>query len=300
MTVHGQGALALTDSEFWSSPLESIESQFDDLLDRAHDEGTEALLLDGPRGPIDPGERDTLPLVGLSVTAAAKLSDWSFHRHTVLVATSLTSLKTFAGIASPRRRTVMPAAEPGPPPTGMVAEEMLIDARGALDLPWKNDEYQIWLISRDRLSGSVAVALSSASAAGDGAALQASGEASSNSAGIRAECSASTFPGAGESLTVSGSLELELPERWSASGDGESTGAPSRAIPLSVVTTGGLTPEPQVFQREVVMDPLAAGAANPFSIEIGEHISQSYSKQRLYVWLVCGPYISAPIVLEDA
>lgn len=143
---------------FWSDPWHDVEARLDEI----EASGSSGLVLDGPR-TVDLDRRTRLPLIAFRALRERHPAPFAFGEHGVLVAVDLQSGRTHAAIAAPPKRAGVripggQGAEIGPA-SGVTIEQLELDVRAALQLPWKPGEYAIWMVSRHFTSNRITVRL---------------------------------------------------------------------------------------------------------------------------------------------
>ncbi len=169
-----QGFIHADAARFWSAPEGTASETFDRALDALTDSTDFAgLILDGPK-TVNLAKQSTLPLIALRLLRSRHAAPFTLGEHSVLVAIDRKTGRSFAAVAAPTRRpgVRLPPDAGGlvGPESGVDIEQLPVDGRRALALPWQPARYTLWLVSRHFTSNPVRVALSGAAPrAGKGA-----------------------------------------------------------------------------------------------------------------------------------
>jgi hypothetical protein len=154
MTIE-QGCLGLTADGFWADPLLTKDDYARGLVG----EGYRGTFIDAPESvPI--ALRETAPLVALRIASGAEAVQVPFRQRAVVVAVDQLENKTYAGLAcEPPRWVMKPNASRVGDPDLTVVEEIVLDLRKRLSLPWTNEDLLVTMIVREVATNRVRVRL---------------------------------------------------------------------------------------------------------------------------------------------
>jgi hypothetical protein len=153
-----QGALGLTDEQFWedSTPFEEA------IVERFLADDYKGLVIDGPRS-VGLDEHDTIPLLGVRASTIREDFALGLQRRAVIVATRLEGHETLAATAFRQPDERRPPARPRDPatlPEGRTADAFSISLTARLPgLPWRPGTWQITLLLYDGRSNAVVTRL---------------------------------------------------------------------------------------------------------------------------------------------
>ncbi len=153
-------ALGLTDDDYWSAPIGTMEAVFD----RLSTEQMQGVLLGAP-AQVSLDKRATIPLVAYRAGSYRDVRTLEFQKHAVLVAVDLDRnvVHAASAVALNNPPGSVGSANSVPIPDGYIASPFVIDARDRLVLPWNPASYVFTIIMRDRVSNRVRVTLGKSS-----------------------------------------------------------------------------------------------------------------------------------------
>lgn len=326
-----QGALKLTDEEFFTAPLKTRKATLDPLLGA----GVEALIADAPR-KVSIDVRDTLPMVVVRAGSFGAVASAPVSRAGIVVATDLETGQVRAEMAvQPPEKSVQPDEPREAPEGAMAGETKVVDLRKRLDLPWRPSRYAVALILREQISDPLEVLLDSSpggykdpevekhrKAALGKAPLPAVHPAPDQTVRYRNVAGAPELSAAGLALSaprvrkasekgpllLTGSFRVEVPAHLVVKKSehtkaleaqlGEA-GLPSALVPITFVITGSKIPQPEIWHTVLpawgAIDPKKPVAAGSFAIDLNAAANFSEPLQTLFVYAFCGAHRFGPL-----
>jgi hypothetical protein len=143
-----QGALQLSNEDYWSTPWKNRRAVEDPLYAVAD----ETLLVDAPRR-IAIDVRDSAPLLALRLGKTAIQVATPFREFGIAVASDVETGQTWAGLAvQPPERSVEQPEPREISPTATSSVAFSIDLRARLAIPWRPSNLSASVILRDKLS----------------------------------------------------------------------------------------------------------------------------------------------------
>lgn len=120
--------------------------------------GEPAFLIDGPKN-VSVDRQRTIPVVVFNADDNSVLSMFKPQLDGVITAVDLRENRLFANMAWQSSRSVPRNSGTAPMGPGRGAESFVVELRERLQIPWRNGQYLVTLVLRDRVSNRLQVAL---------------------------------------------------------------------------------------------------------------------------------------------